>query len=525
MHPDRELLFRGVDLFVGAGEKISIIGGNGTGKSTLLGIMSGALKPAGGELSYEGTVYCVPQHFGQYDGLTVAGALGVEPRIAALRSILAGDVSEANYAALDDDWQVEEHAESALARWGMGDAGLMRRMSEFSGGEKTRIFLAGIELYQPSSVLMDEPTNHLDTAARRLLYETIRLSKASIVVVSHDRALLNLIGTTYELTPTGLVRYGGNYEFYKQQREQELHALQSRIEEKGKALRLARRTATEAMERKNRENARGARKQKGEGVPRIMMDTIRGKAEATTARLKDVHSEKIGGIADELHRKRQQLPPARQLKVDLDDSALHRGKLLIEARDMNFGYGGEPLWEPPLTFRIESGDRIVVRGDNGSGKTTLMRIILGLLEPLSGIVRRTEFTHLYLDQDYSLIDDEFTVFGQVSQFNGRCLPEHEIKTLLHRFLFPAGTWDKRCSALSGGEKMRLVFCCLLASNGTPDLFVLDEPTNNLDIQSLETVTAALREYRGTVLVISHDDYFIGEIGAGLQIVLERNTGK
>ena len=141
-----------------------------------------------------------------------------------------------------------------------------------------------------------------------------------------------------------------------------------------------------------------------------------------------------------------------------------------------------------------------------------MKIITGQLQPQTGTLTRADFSYVYLNQEYSIIDDRNSVLEQVYAFNNRNLPEHEIKIILNRYLFPASEWDKSCRKLSGGEKMRLAFCCLMISNQTPDLFILDEPTNNLDIQSIEIITSMVRAYRGTILLISHDAYFIRELG-------------
>ena len=177
------------------------------------------------------------------------------------------------------------------------------------------------------------------------------------------------------------------------------------------------------------------------------------------------------------------------------------------------------LWMTPLSFLIKSGDRLCVKGLNGSGKTTLLKLITGQLQTQTGTLTRADFTYVYLNQEYSIIDDRSSVLEQAYAFNSRNLPEHEIKIILNRFLFPAAEWDKSCRKLSGGEKMRLAFCCLMISNNTPDMFILDEPTNNLDIQSIEIITASIKNYTGTVLAISHDDYFIKEIDIDQPILL------
>ena len=180
---------------------------------------------------------------------------------------------------------------------------------------------------------------------------------------------------------------------------------------------------------------------------------------------------------------------------------------------MNFQYpdAERPMWQEPLSFQLRSGDRFCIEGNNGSGKTTLLKLICGILPAGSGSLERIDFSFVYLDQEYSLIRNELSILEQAEHFNRRLLPEHELKTILNRYLFPADTWNKSCSLLSGGEKMRLSFCCLMIADNTPDAFILDEPTNNLDIESIEIITATIRDYAGTVIAISHDKEFLREI--------------
>ncbi|MDL2262933.1 ATP-binding cassette domain-containing protein, partial [Bacteroidales bacterium OttesenSCG-928-I21] len=237
-----------------------------------------------------------------------------------------------------------------------------------------------------------------------------------------------------------------------------------------------------------------------------------------TSKLNDIHGDKIENIADELKQMQENLPLSKDLKLNIENTNLHAGKILVTAKDINFGYNSLFLWENPLNFQIRSGDRIAIPGNNGAGKSTLIKLILGKLEPQTGTLTKIDFSSLYIDQEYSIINDKLTVYEQIQQYNEQYL-EHELKMFLHRFLFTSDTWDKPCGKLSGGEKMKLLFCCLQVNNKIPDVFVLDEPTNNLDIKSLEVVTSVVKSYQGTILLISHDRYFIDEIGINKEIML------
>jgi ATPase subunit of ABC transporter with duplicated ATPase domains len=518
-HSNRDILFSDINLTVNKQDKIALIGNNGAGKSTLLKILAGELLPSAGMLKSAMRPYYVPQLFGQYNDYTVAQALRIADKVSALREILVGNVTAENMTLLDDDWTIEERCNEAFAHWQLQDIDLMQSMRTLSGGQKTKVFLAGIAVHQPEFVLLDEPSNHLDVAARSLLYDYASSTGNTLVVVSHDRTLLNLLPTVFELSKRGITVYGGNYAFYAEQKMIAGEALSQDVKSKEKALRKARDTERESMERQQKLDARGKKKQEKAGLPTISMNTLRNNAEKSTSRLKGVHAEKVGNISDELHQLRKELPDIDKMKMDFDNSALHRGKILFTASAVNFGYTDRLLWETPLNFQIVSGERIVIRGQNGSGKTTLIRMLLGELEPQEGTMVRADVKTVYIDQDYSLINNTLSVYEQAAQYNRTGLQEHEIKIRLNRFLFTREYWDKPCHALSGGEKMRLILCSLTIGNQSPDMIILDEPTNNLDIQNIEILTAAVNEYQGTLIVVSHDAYFLSEISIEREIML------
>jgi ATPase subunit of ABC transporter with duplicated ATPase domains len=519
IHPNRELLFAGIDLVINKHDKIALIGNNGTGKSTILKILARELQPSEGMVKTASRPYYVPQLFGQFNHLSVAQALQVAGKLNALQEILNGNVTDQNMALLNDDWTIEERCIEALAYWKLDGVNLSQSMATLSGGQKTKVFLAGIAIHQPDIVLLDEPSNHLDAVGRELIYHYISTTKNTLVIVSHDRTLLNLLNTVFELGKRGITVYGGNYDFYAEQKMMESEAFNQDLKSKEKALRKAKETEREAMERQQKLDARGKKKQEKAGVPTIMMNTLRNSAEKSTSRMKGVHAEKTGAIARELSDLRKEIPDGDKMKMDFDNSSLHKGKVLVTAKGANFGYDNKPLWKNALSFQITSGERITIKGQNGSGKTTLIKMMLGELQPQTGTIDRAVVKAIYIDQDYSLIDNKFSVYEQAQQFNSGALQEHDIKIRLNRFLFTKDYWDKPCKALSGGEKMRLMLCSLSISNQAPDIIVLDEPTNNLDIQNIEILTDAINEYKGTLLVISHDEYFLRQINAERSIEL------
>ena len=534
-----------VDFYIKEKEKIAVVGKNGAGKTTLLRLLAGELTPdrddsrgsygrsndmvtgaatAGSDL--DGTAKRTQRakkkkpSGNPETGITMSRNITIDMLRQADKSnqdltieqiLLESCPDKDTFSKERFDYEMEY--DRLFTGFGFEKSDKTRLFRSFSGGEQTKISLIKLLLKKPDLLLLDEPTNHLDKRSREKLYDFITSCRITLLVVSHDRTLLNLLASIAELSVGGITLYGGNYDFYKEQKEQEQASMQEKLEAKEKELRRVRKTAREVAERKQKHESRGEKQSVRKGIPRIMMGGLKENAEKSASKLKEVHEDKMENLANELKQMRSSLPDLQGMKLDFSASGLHEGKILVTAKEINFGYAeAGDLWPSPMSFQIKSGERWLIQGDNGSGKTTLLKLITGQLPPRSGSLIRADFSSIYIDQEYSIVRNDRTVYEQAQAFNERHFQEHEIKTLLNRFLFPHDTWEKSCGKLSGGEKMRLAFCCLMISNQTPDLFILDEPTNNLDIQSIEIITSMVRAYRGTILLISHDAYFIRELG-------------
>jgi ATPase subunit of ABC transporter with duplicated ATPase domains len=516
---NQHTLFESVSFSISQGEKVSLIGNNGVGKSTLLKLLAGELISSSGNIRTESKPYYVPQQINIKEQ-TIAEALGVSEKINALNAIYGGSSEQIHYDILNDDWDMENRCHQALEYWGLRNVTLDSSISLLSGGEKTKVLLAGLILHKPDIVLLDEPTNHLDLSACKKLYEYISSAKASVVVVSHDVSLLNLLDTTYGLSPKGIRLYGGNYDFYREQKAIEDRALEQQIHAEQTALRVARKKAQEVRERQEKRSSQGEHSKQKDGVARIIMNARGNLAENSSTKLREKHSDIINNTRQRLSALRDRQLQNAELKINFEDAKLHKGKILISAHGLNFGYmKDEFLWQSPINIEIRSGERIHVRGNNGSGKTTFLKLLLRELSPIQGKIIRSDFSYVYLDQEYEQVNQPLSLLQLAEQYNKNNLADHEIKLRLNRALFPLESWDKNCQTLSGGERMRLYLCCLMISNHIPDIFVLDEPTNNLDLSSLSILTETIKNYRGTILIISHDEYFINEIGVTNSIQL------
>jgi len=343
-------------------------------------------------------------------------------------------------------------------------------------------------------------------------------SKSTMLIVSHDRTLLNLMNKTLELSEKGIEVFGGNFDFYQQKKMEKVSALRARLNEQSKALKAYEKKATDMTDQRTQQELKGRSAGLSNSIPRIIAGGLKNKAERSTARMLNAHEEKITTLLHSIETTKAKIQEYETLKIDIMTPALMPGELLIDMAGINFKYSDRFLWNS-LSFQIKSGERVQIEGGNGSGKTTLLKIITRELPPFEGSYNSAVFSHFYLDQNYSMIDPALTVYEQIQAHNKRGLDEDELTELLVHAQFNPATFDKKCTGLSGGERMKLSLSCLLVSNQAPDLLILDEPTNNLDVQSLEVLTLAVKNFGGTLLVISHDDYFIREIGIDYSISL------
>ena len=519
--PDATVLFEEVSFTVNKGDKTAIVGKNGIGKSTLLKIIAGNTTEYNGVLQINGTLYYVPQHYGHFDEVTVAEALGIAPILQAMQAIENGSTEQAHYDLMEHTWDIVARYEEAFASWGLAGLQPDQPLRELSGGMKTKLFLSGIQILQPDIVLLDEPTNHLDTAARNRLSDWISTTNCAVLLTSHDRQLLRICDPIWELTPTGILEYGGNYDFYEEQKEIEIAAQEHKLEFHTKALKEAKKKAQEALERKQHADAQARKSVRNSSDPKILLNARRNAAEASTGKLKSVHAEKVNDLRSSLQEVAAMTQMQQIMKGFFDSATMPAGKVLFQANDINFAWPGKPLlWTKPLTFTIRSGNRISIAGSNGKGKSTLLKILLDQLEPTTGTLQRTPCTKLLLDQDYSGIDRNRKVLEQALAFNERKLDEAQVHTTLANFLFKPDSWEKPCSVLSGGEMLRLSLCCMVLQNRTPDIIFLDEPVNNLDLVNIRMLAKIFRDYKGTVILISHDQTFTEETGIEEVITLE-----
>lgn len=507
--PDTTRLFSDLNFSFNRG-RTAIVGKNGVGKTTLFRLILKQLKPASGSISINAECQVLPQNLEQFESKDVLDILGIKDIYNAYSRIISGDYNESDYEKLDNRWDIESEVAVSLSKFGFHNIDLSRLYSSFSGGEKVRLFFSRILLKNPVFFLMDEPTNNLDRETKEYIYKFITEWKKGIVVISHDRTLLDMMDHIYELTPKGIRHYMGNYTFYRQQKEIEENKLQQDIVAADKELKKAKRVREESL-RKHERRANRGKKNRG-SIPKIVADAWQGSSEISLGVLRRNTENKIEMAKEKYLSFAERRESDLKIRVDLSGEVKHKKKILVKAESINFGYYGELLWNKDISFLIQGQEKILLAGRNGCGKSTLCKLITGELSPQTGHISVNISRISILDQNISCIDNELTLLENIRMFAEPDVPEHKLRIILGGFLFYGEEVFKRASVLSGGEKMRLAMACVLSLNHGSELLILDEPTNNMDLESIEQLTKSVKEYTGALIVISHDEHFVKDIG-------------
>jgi ATPase subunit of ABC transporter with duplicated ATPase domains len=510
------------DLTLGFGrERTGLTGANGTGKSTLVRLLVGKLRPSAGAVVRAGTVGYLPQDFQVRADQPLASVLGIGDRLARVDRVLAGDASADDLDSIGGDWDLRERAEAVLARLNLSHLALDRPVLNVSGGEATRVALAGVLLAEPDFLLLDEPTNNLDAAGREALYAFVEGWTGGLLAVSHDRGLLRRMDRIVELTPAGARVYGGGYDLYRAQREAEADAAARELASAQASLRSVRRQAQQMRERQDRRDGRGKRAAGEGGVPKIMLGMMKENAEGTGARVREVSARLVADGRARLDAARDRADEHVRLALDLPSADVPAGKTIVELDGVTYAHPGaaSPVVDG-VSLRITGPERVAVTGRNGSGKTTLLRLVTGELLPDAGAARLGLPAEevAFFDQHTRRLRDDASVLENYRAANPD-VDETAARHALARFLFEGDAVHQPAGSLSGGQRLRAALACALNGWRPPRLLLLDEPTNHLDLDSLAALEQVLRGYDGALLVVSHDAAFLREIGIDRRVDL------
>ncbi|MBZ4321333.1 ABC-F family ATP-binding cassette domain-containing protein [Streptomyces huiliensis] len=502
---DGTTVFDGLNATFGPGRS-GLIGVNGSGKSTLLKLIAGEIRPAGGTVRVAGEIGYLPQNVTLDTALRVEDVLGIARTRAALHAIEAGDVRDEHFAAVGDDWDVEERAAATLAGLGLGHIGLDRTTGELSGGESVLLRLAALLLRRPDVLLLDEPTNNLDLYARRRLYAAVEVWSGVMVVVSHDRELLERVDRIADLRAGGIAWYGGGFSAYEEALATEQEAAERMVRVAESDLRKQKRELADAHVVLARRKRYGQKMQDSKREPKIVMGMRKRQAEVSAGKHRILHEERVAEARERLDKAAEAVRDDDEIRVDLPHTAVPPGRSVLTLRELRLRHGGRVDGE----FELRGPERIALVGRNGAGKTTLLRTVAGELDADSG--EATAHVPLrFLPQRLDVLDDELTVVENVARFAPEATP-NEIRARLARFLFRGARATRQAATLSGGERFRAALAALMLAEPAPQLLLLDEPTNNLDMASVRQLTTALDSYEGALIVASHDLRFLESLG-------------
>lgn len=510
-HYEAQKILIDINFHVDEGERIVIIGKNGSGKSTLMKIVNGTLEQDSGDrISRQNLeIKMLDQRPEFKDGATVREAVEAgldelnraKERYEKLSHLLAENFE--NRAFIDEHEMLSRYIEHHNA-WNLDDK-IDRIIEHFdlkqyeekpvamlSGGEQRRVALASLLLQKPDILLLDEPTNHLDVYMVEFLEELLLREKFTLVFISHDRYFIDKVATkSVEVEDCSIREYSGGYSNYLSQKEEYMRTLEKQHE-----------TLLTILKRENEWFSRGvkARLKRNEGRKERLM-SLREDAKTNPSKIK-----------------KMTLELEREAKHFNRDKSVNKQKMLFEVENLGLTIGDKELFKN-FTTRILQKDTIAIVGPNGSGKSTLLKALLGRIEPTEGKIKRGEFKIGYFDQHREMLDDNLNLMetfcphgGDRVSVRGR---DMHVYGYLKNFLFPREFLDKKIGILSGGEKNRIALALLFTKN--VDILILDEPTNDLDIPTINILEEQLINFSGAVIIVSHDRYFVDKIAKKLFI--------
>jgi len=506
---DVKQIFTGMDFHLAQGERVAIVGQNGCGKSTLMKIALGTEEPDEGKRVVDRSIQIEmldqQPHFDP--ALTTKQAIEKEltalsaakERYEELSQQIASDYEnkilqnelEAVSAYLDhhNAWDLNNKIERIMQEFRLKEYE-ERLVSSLSGGEQRRVALASLILKKPDVLMLDEPTNHLDVYMVEFLEEILLKEKFTLLFISHDRYFIDRIATRIvEVENRTLVSYRGGYGSFLQLKEQRLMAMQKQHDNLIRFLKKEERWLSRGIQ---------ARQTRNQGRKRRVFD-LREQAKENPAL---IHKMKL-----ELEREK---------KAFMGEKIVAKKKMLFEINDLSFSIGEKKLIKA-FTTRILQKDKIAIVGHNGSGKSTLLKLLLGRLKPDTGVIKKGEVRIGYFDQHREMLNDEHTLIetfcpnaGDRVTVDGK---DMHVYGYLKNFLFPKEYLGKKIGQLSGGERNRVALALLFTKE--IDCLILDEPTNDLDIHTINILEEKLLSFQGAVIFVSHDRYFVDKIAQKL----------
>lgn len=484
--PDGRQIFANLTFTIHAHKKYGLVGPNGVGKSTLAKLLTGALLPTSGTIKKDVTV----AYFAQVENppaLTVAEYLA-------------------------DLWLYATPAENQVIDVLQKDIDFSAPCQNLSGGEWTRVRLLHQIALGADLIILDEPTNNLDRVSRETVIAFVTATDRGLLIISHDPELLEQVDSILELSDKGLAVFGGNWLFYKTESDRERGRLQAALESAQHERDRVRREEHKKLVSQEKRERQG---HKTTGLPTIIAGMRKRQAEQTRNKLAKFAGEKIQDTVTQARTAFEALKQDQVMYAQFPGSKIYPSKNVFDAQELNFVYEGaqKRLWEKPITYTMRGATRLVVTGKNGAGKTTFLYLLTGYKKcpgQVSGSIKKGDLPYGFIDQHMSILDADKTVFETVSATSKE--PDGVIRNMLAQFLFMGEKVNQQVATLSGGERLRAALAKVLLATPTPQLLILDEPTNNIDLANRAFLEAALKNYEGALIIVSHDQHFLAAIG-------------
>ncbi|WP_429198460.1 ABC-F family ATP-binding cassette domain-containing protein [Luteibacter sp. W1I16] len=489
------------------GRHTGLVGGNGVGKSVLARILAGRQEPTRGRCIRAASIHYLAQRVTDDPAESVASLAGVDDTIAALERIEAGSTDQRDFDTVGDRWTVREQLRDALDAAGLAHVDARGPAHALSGGEAMRVALLGSRLRDADYLILDEPSNHLDNESRTALMQWLQGWQGGLLVISHDRRLLGQMERIVELSSQGLRSYGGDYAFYEQVRREERQAAERVLEARRIERKRGEQALREQQERQARRQAQGQRDASLANQAPILLGGRKSRSEGSAGKLKRRQDDTRDALSQKVAEAARQVEGTVSLAV-LAPNATHvsrRRVAVLERAELPFVRGGARMIDLVLT----GGQRVGVVGPNGSGKSTLLQVLAGRMGHRSGRVD-VPVASAWLDQRLSTLDPRRAVIEHMREANP-AVGEDTLRLRLALLGLDAGKIAVPAGELSGGERLKAALALTLVADPPPQLLLLDEPGNHLDLASLEALETMLDQYDGALVVVSHDEVFLDRL--------------
>ena len=529
-YPGSQYIFRNLSIDIPEGIT-AIIGDNGSGKSTLLNILVGDLEIKSGSVESSGNYMYIRQDISGIEYKNILDIFGVLECFEAILKVENGEFSEDIYDAIGDHWNIENDIFSFIYRNSFVEATLINKEDEhdirkfltrdlgyFSQGEIVNLIILSIKYWDPAVVLMDEPTNNLDAESRESLYLYIKNSNKSFIIISHDYSLLRLVDTVVDvhknLDGVSLVDiFYGNIDEYDKEMEHHNSIVEKRVVNAKKSLKNAKRRWVEAQEIISRNKSKVWKDDQPDTVLALAKEASNNAAD----KLREIRRSKLNDSLSRYTEEQKKFRKKKEIYFKFYVESNKNDRLLLSISSIN--PSGSKVY-------ISFGDRLRILGSNGSGKTRLITDIYNSIlskcfdkKNSKYIVESYGCSVEYIPQ--SIVFDPKLTLQDIIRLRNSEISYIEMRNKLAELLFPGDFIDRELCTLSGGEKVRACIASIFLSEKFPDLLIMDEPTNNLDIQSIDWLAKAVSIFPGAVIFVSHDEYFCEKINITSTIEVEK----